>query len=153
MFDLHARVLPGLGGGPETIEGAVTALDALLVEGVRTVVAVTPLDAAREGQPCVPPGELKARARALGRLARLACLPVCVYAAHLLPLDERAEGALASGGAATIADGPYALVAAPAELYPQTARTIIGRLRRAGFVPVLAEPERNPAIQRDPSLV
>ncbi len=149
MFDLHAHVLPGVDDGPQTIEEAITALDALLVEGVRVVVATPRFDSDHER---LTAEDVQRRAKALRRLARRAFLPIRVFPGCELLLDEQAEGWLASGAAATINDGPYVLASLPQSLFTQTALALIARLRRAGYVPVLAEIERNLAVQRDPAL-
>lgn len=152
MFDIHAHVLPALDDGPETFEDALRLVAELAHEGISELVA-TPSYGTRYVR--VPAADVQERAAALERIARAAGVSVRLHAGHEIELNAATEEALVRGDAATLNDGPYALLALPADewqplMLPETLPETIVRLRMAGFIPVLAAIERHPAAQRDP---
>ncbi|HEV2405007.1 MAG TPA: CpsB/CapC family capsule biosynthesis tyrosine phosphatase, partial [Ktedonobacterales bacterium] len=99
--------------------------------------------------PTMEPTEAQSRVRALQRMTRQAGIDARLYAAQLVRLDDEGEWALVKGRAATINDGPYALVRLPDEDIPDDAVARIPRLRRAGVIPMLTHVERIARVRRD----
>lgn len=145
MFDLQAHILPTLDIGPRTFEEAITLARVLAAEGATTIIA-TPYFG--EPYPMVEAAELHARARALQRMTRQAGVDARLYAGHLVCLDDAGEQALAKGRAATINDGPYAIVRLPEQWTPASIETRILRLRRVGVIPIIAHVERVATLRR-----
>jgi protein-tyrosine phosphatase len=146
MFDLQAHILPALDIGPASFEDAITLIRALRAEGASHIVA-TPYFGAP--YPTMEPAEAQSRVRALQRMTRQAGIDARLYAAQLVRLDDEGEWALVKGRAATINDGPYALVRLPDEDISVDAEARIPRLRRAGVIPILAHVERIARVRRD----
>lgn len=147
MFDLHAHILPSVDDGPADLEEALTVLTALARAGVHGIVA-TPRFCRR--YPRLAPEDLHRRARALERLARHAGLSLRIWAGHEVSLNTDIERHLARGAIATVNDGPYVLCDLPTLALPAGLPGVIARLRRDGYIPVLAHPERCTVIRRDP---
>lgn len=151
MFDLHAHILPALDDGPATLEEAITTVSMLAREGVTDVVATPHFDARH---PQAPADEVQRRVRALQRIVTQMGVAMRIYAGHAASLAVDVETALARGRLATINDGPYVLLDIPTELarsvLPPSLPGLIERLRRAGYIPVLARVERCPAVHEHP---
>ena len=150
MFDLHAHVLPGVPGGPRNLEDALATLCALAGDGITDVVAVAPHST---GQSAITTSELVERTAGLERIARQSGIAVRLHASHEVILDGEAERLLSSGAALTIADGPYVLFKLTADRLPALLIGTIERLRRIGFIPILANICRYLPAQRDVSVL
>jgi protein-tyrosine phosphatase len=149
VIDLHAHVLPGIDDGPATVAEAVDAVAAAAREGVR-MLAATPH--VRPDHPGVRPAELG------GRTAALAgdCAAAGVADVELLPGGEidlawaqsAADDALAA--ASYGGRGRDLLVETPYGELPAGFEELVFRISARGFRVLLAHPERNPTLQRDP---
>jgi len=146
MIDLHSHVLPGLDDGAQDVEQAVAICQAAADDGIE-VLAATPH--VRHDYPTSAEQMEKALAKveaAAGRLVRL--LP-----GGELALEElgRPVGELRRFG---LGGNPgYLLVETPYIGWPLGIAQQLFQLLAAGIVPVLAHPERNPEVQRRPSLL
>ncbi|MBE2314505.1 protein tyrosine phosphatase [Solirubrobacter sp. CPCC 204708] len=141
MLDLHSHVLPGLDDGAASAEEAVAIARAACADGVR-VLAATPH--VRSDYPTTA-SQLDAGLRALPPLPIDVVRggEVSLEVAAALPPDDLAPFA--------IAGSRYLLVEPPYTGLPLNAGTTLFLLRLAGFVPIIAHPERNPDVQADPS--
>jgi protein-tyrosine phosphatase len=151
LIDLHCHLLPGIDDGPATLEDALALARALVVDGVRHVVAT----------PHVFPGRYENRHSSIeGEHARftqaLAAfnIPLSIsYAGEvrLTPevLDWLADGELPFLG------GPQAstkalLLEMPDGQVPLGADRFCEHLLRQGIIPVIAHPERNRGVMERP---
>jgi protein-tyrosine phosphatase len=153
MIDLHSHLLPGVDDGPQSLAESVALAQAMANEGVRIeefadeqVAKAIQANALYEGKyPLVS---------ALSR-------PVIADAVAGVALDVRPGGEIALERLATL-ESPellrfglagnrrYLLVEFPYTGWPLALGQQTFALRRRGIVPVLAHPERNPDVQKDP---
>ena len=149
MIDLHAHVLPGVDDGPVTVAEAIEAVAAAVREGVRTLAATPHV---RPDHPAVRPAELGDRTAALAERCRTAG----VAAIELVPAGEvdLAWAQTADDEALTAASyggrGVDLLVETPYGELPGGFEELVFRVSARGFRVLLAHPERNPTLQRDP---
>ncbi|MER3410005.1 MAG: hypothetical protein C4306_07880 [Thermoleophilia bacterium] len=147
MIDLHTHILPGVDDGASTLEESVELARALVDQGVLLAAATPhvrddfPTDAdtmeqllaalrlalAREG--------IDLRLRGGGEIA--------LDRLHRLSADDLRRFGL--GG-----NPRYLLVEFPYAGWPLALPEVVSRLRGQKITPVLAHPERNPAVQEDP---
>lgn len=149
MIDLHAHVLPGIDDGPATEAQAVDVVAAVAREGVRTLAATPHV---RPDHPAVRPAELADRTAALAERCRAAGVTeVELVAAGEVDLawaqtaDDEALAAASYGGR-----GRDLLVETPYGELPGGFEELVFRVSARGFRVLLAHPERNPTLQRDP---
>ncbi len=147
MIDLHTHILPGLDDGAQSLADAVAMARAAAADGITTVLATPHAN----GHQPLTQEEVARRARALqGELEEqgiaLRVLPG-IENAIAPDLPQRVEG----GTAFPLAGTPYLLVELPLEGFPPYTEQVLFELQVRGLTPLLAHPERNAALQRDPS--
>lgn len=149
MIDCHNHTLPGIDDGADDAEMALEMARCAVKHGIHTIVCT--------------PHHLNGvfsndRAAVLAHVATLrnqladAGIPLAVLPGselHLVPdLPER----ILEGDALTYADhGRAALVELPKHTVPTGTETILGRLLYQKITPVIAHPERNSELIRDPA--
>jgi protein-tyrosine phosphatase len=146
MIDLHSHILPGLDDGARDLDDALEIARAAVADGI-TAIAATPH--VREDYPTTS-SAMESGVRALrGALERegieLELLPggeISLEQLDRLSHDELRRFGL--GG-----NSRYLLVETPYWDWPLAFGEIVSRLGSFGMTPVIAHPERNPAIQQD----
>ncbi|HUQ22032.1 MAG TPA: CpsB/CapC family capsule biosynthesis tyrosine phosphatase, partial [Gaiellaceae bacterium] len=143
MVDLHTHVLPGLDDGARSLEEAVEMVRAMAQDGIR-IVAATPH--VREDYPTTP-DEMEAGLATLQAAIGAAGIEIELRGGGeiaISALDDLDADALARFG---LGGNPQLLLLEmPYFGWPLTLSHQCERLLRNGIVPVLAHPERNPAI-------
>lgn len=138
LVDLHTHVIPGVDDGARDMEGALKTLRSLYLDGVKTVVATPHLNASN------PDGHRRTMVDEVWpRLAERsgAELPeLQLHRGFELLLDTPYPDL--NDPALRLAGSRFALVEFHAFSIPQGSAAALGRLCDAGFVPVLAHPER-----------
>ena len=149
MIDIHSHLLPGIDDGPKNWEQSLDLCRAVADDGVRLSVATPHLiDGVYENIRPLVTGlteELRERLEAAGvALDVRAGAEVDVSSRYLV---ERYDDLPLLAGAGSV------LLEMPVAVIPAALQETIFRLRARGIIPVLAHPERNEELQRDPSLV
>jgi protein-tyrosine phosphatase len=150
VIDLHIHILAGLDDGPQTLDDCVELARQAAAEGVRTVVATPHV---RADYPTTAEQMERGVSELTARLD-VACVTLDVQrggeldAAWLSRLepDELLRFSLAQRGR-------YALLEFPYSGWPAAFDAALATLHRHGLVAVLAHPERNDVVQRDPRLL
>ncbi len=142
MIDIHCHVLPGLDDGPATFDESLAMLDAAAAAGTTDIIA-TP-HASQHYRHDPETAERLITELAAGRQNGPRLHRGCEFLISL----ENIQDALSNPSRYTLAGGPYLLAEAPDILAPAAAGSVLAELRRAGMVPVIAHPERNPLLRR-----
>lgn len=152
MIDLHCHILPGVDDGAGSLPDAVQMAHLAALSGVRTIVA-TPH--------CNLPGReenyagetLRGQVRALDRAVREQGIPVKILPGCEVFCTVELPQLLQRRKLQTLADSRYMLM----EFYFDESPEFMDRCFRsaveAGYVPVVAHPERYDAVYRDAQLV
>ena len=150
MFDLHSHILYGLDDGAKNLEEAVEMLRIAARDGTKAILA-TPHS--KDVQEASAHDLVRERVDALGREAEKQGIEIRVLLGmenHLTPdLPELVE----QGDGYPINGHNYVLVELPFTLYPIYADNVLFQLQIRGFTPIIAHPERQESIQRDPSIM
>ncbi len=150
MIDLHTHILPGIDDGARTLDDALEMARAFVADGVTTIAATPHV---RDDFPTSADVMLHA-VDALRQVLDEERIPLTVLPGAELAIDwiprvnetELRRLTLAGSGRYILVETPY--YGWPVELVEQ----LLG-LRVAGFIPVLAHPERNAEVQQTPSLL
>lgn len=146
VIDLHSHVLPGLDDGARDLDEAVGICRAAAADGVE-VLAATPH--VRDDFPTTP--ELMETALAEVRAAAGGVLRLVAGGELALSELDRPTSELVRFG---LAGNPgYLLIETPYVGWPLDLVERVFRLRLEGITPVIAHPERNPDVQRQPALL
>ncbi|MDZ7294186.1 MAG: phosphotransferase [candidate division KSB1 bacterium] len=147
MIDLHAHILPSFDDGPSSWEEARDMLRQAEEDGIVELVATPhilgPSDFARQDEIKALFAEL-CRVRDQGGLKLRLHLGAEIYAHHELRLD----GPFFTLGG----NGRYFMVEFPMENVPPFVGEQFFNLIMDGYTPLVAHPERNLAIMRDPGV-
>lgn len=146
--DLHCHILPGIDDGARDLPQALAMARIAVDDGIETVFATphhlngvyrNPADSVRAGV-----ARLQAALDAEGIALKL--LPGAEN--HLVPELPKA---LREGSALTLGDfGRAALVELPVHEIPIGAEELLDNIRGHGIVPIIAHPERNTSLRRNP---
>ncbi len=150
MIDLHCHIIPGVDDGPAATEEAVAMAMAAVQDGIRTIVA-TPHSTVWAFAGCE--GATRRKVAALG--AELASLGVELellagIEAHVTP---DLPALFARGHVFTLNASRYILVEFPFDVVPDFGEQTLFELQLRQLVPVIAHPERNSAIARNPGIL
>lgn len=148
MIDLHIHILPGLDDGAASREESLEMAALAVAEGIWAVVATPHVfsglyDNTREQ--ILESVDLLNR-RLAGKNIPLTVLPGAEYR-----LEPALPQLLNEGRLMTVNDtGHYLLVELPTDLVPDYTEQLLYEIQLQGTVPILAHPERNPGLRRDP---
>lgn len=150
MIDLHTHILPHLDDGAQSLEDSLDMAKVAWEDGVRTIVA-TPHGAelARAWTLAEAEAMVDELQRGLERLQ----IPIKVLPGLENFIEPQLAHRLEDGHALTLNGSRYCLLELPLQQYPLYTEEALFQLQLRGFVPVLAHPERNSAIQRDHTLL
>lgn len=147
MIDLHLHLLPGVDDGSSSVDMTASMLAKLAGMGVTRIVAtphlMEPLDVEYQRLVHVTLESTRPLAAELGIAVDLG------YEHVLVP---GLAGRLESGEPSTMAGSSAVLVELPFVGWPQHTESSLFALRMAGYVPVLAHPERYIEVQKNPDL-
>lgn len=149
MIDIHIHILPGLDDGPPDMEEAITMARNAVDGGIKEVVAT----------PHVIPGlyhnnkgiVLEAVQHFQQRLEHYG-IPLQVHPGMEYMIDPGLPQLLRDGEALTLGDnGKYLLVEFPAVEVPVFTEHTLFEIALQGVIPVIAHPERNGELLRNPN--
>jgi protein-tyrosine phosphatase len=151
VIDLHCHLLPGVDDGAPSMEVALRMLRIAAADGAETVVT-TPHQRHPAGYDVAPEvaaaklGELRAAAREAGIEVEIILGAEIHFSADLL-------AGLAGGRLMPLCPGGrHILLELPVTILPPHLPEAIFELQTAGYRPVLAHPERNFEIMRQPAV-
>lgn len=141
MIDLHCHILPGLDDGPDSFSESVAMAELAAADGVSRIVAT----------PHINHGEISAaliRERVDQLNDLLAERGVALEIIQGAEISYKMAATTITGY--TLNQSPYVLVEFPHTHLPRDAGQLIFALRAHGFWPIIAHPERNPSVIRNP---
>ena len=148
MIDLHSHILPGLDDGPATIEESRLIAQAASAEGIGTIAATPHV---RDDYP-TRPDEMEEAVETLRHDFAARAIPVeVVHGAEIalerLPFLSREELERFSFAQR----GHYLLLEFPFLGWPLSLERVVFGLAESGLTALLAHPERNGDVKRDPA--
>lgn len=147
MIDLHSHILAGLDDGARDLEESLAIARASIAGGVEAIVATPHV---RDDYPTTPDGMEAAVAKLRARLEDEG-LSIRILTGGEIAFDWLERLSMEDLGRFGLGGNPgYALIETPYDDLPFNLEERFIRLRSAGVTPVIAHPERNEEIQRDP---
>ena len=150
MFDLHSHILPGLDDGAKSLEESMAILRVAAGDGIKGIAATPHGKDVREAGAL---GRVFEHVETLNRRAAEEALDIKIYVGMENHLTPDLPELTATGQALLINDGPYILVELPFDSLPDCTDVVLAGLQRQGLIPLIAHPERQADIQRDPSVM
>lgn len=159
MIDLHAHLLPGVDDGARSLDEAIS-LARLAVEDGTSVVVVTPHAGGRDA--AAPAARLTAAQVQRWTAALQAELDAARLPLRLVPgmevfveaaLFERLSQSDQTDRLPVLGQSRYVLLELPPHALPPRLPDLLFHLQAAGYVPLIAHPERNAAMVEQPHLL
>lgn len=146
MIDLHSHILPGLDDGARSDEEALEIARAAVADGVLTMAATPHV---RSDYPTTPAAMENAVAALRASLAA-AGVALDVRGGGEIALDRLGDLSAEELRRFGLGGTRYLLLETPYSGWPLGIAEQLFRVQLAGFVPVLAHPERNGDVAADP---
>lgn len=149
MIDIHTHILPDIDDGPPDMETSIGMGRIASEDGITAIISTSHgEDLARLGRAGAQErlDEVREAWRAAGVDIRLE-LGVEIF------LAPRTAGQLQAGRIWPLARSRYVLVELPYQPWPSFTEAALFDLQGAGYVPILAHPERYHAIQHNPNMM
>lgn len=151
LIDIHSHILPGLGDGSRDLKQSLAMAEAAVNDGISLLVATPRIGRGtfvnhREG--------ILENVRNLNQCLKYARinLPVLPGAEYCLEADLPKR--LAAGQVLTLNDtGRYLLVELPAEAVTEHTVDLLQTLQLQGVTPIIANPEGNPWLAKNPEIL
>lgn len=148
MIDLHAHILPGIDDGASDLAMALDMLTVAAEDGI-TGIAATPHFI--QGSFAPPGPEVRAGVERLAREAEARGIAIAIHPGHEVRAAAGLVERIRSGEVLALDPrGRYLLLEMPGSSVPEWMDRLVFELEVAGITPVLAHPERNTGIIRDP---
>ncbi len=148
MYDLHCHILPGLDDGADGIEEAVEMADLACREGTEGIAA-TPHTNVTHGYRNYWSTYLLDRLNRLQERLDALKIPVRLYAGQEIYLTEDVPALLAEGRLITLNRSRYILSEFSFRESPKRMVQLLQPLLAAGYLPIIAHPERYACVEED----
>ena len=145
MIDIHTHALPGVDDGAATENDALAMLRLAEADGTHTLV-LTPHSGTGVGWRTSD--EVAKGTAALQAAARDEGLSITLIPGAEIMVE--ADVVSRSDELLTLGESRYVLIELPHTTYPEVTENVIYGLQLSGLSPVLAHPERNVVLQREP---
>lgn len=152
MIDIHAHILPAVDDGAQSLEEALLMIKMAKAGGVNTMVATPHCNVPGAFRNFVSP-ELEERFDELCAAVLREGISVEIVKGMEVFATEKTPQLLEEGKVWTINGTSYFLMEFEFDADPEVCMMIVEDCLDAGFIPIIAHPERYYFIQRDPQIV
>ena len=148
MIDTHSHILPGLDDGVEDLEQALSTARGAVQDGIEGMIC-TPhwISGIFENTKSI----VTAAVESFKQHLQEHNIPLALYPGAELRVHLEMPAKIAQGALLTLNESAYALVELPVEIIPPRIEDFFYSLQVEGVTPVIAHPERNPGLARDPA--
>lgn len=144
MIDIHCHILHDIDDGPAQLDQAVQMAAVAAADNVKTIVATPHIHST-----ATSPAQICQKILELNAALQQQNIPLeVVQGAEIL--FQMSPDSLKGY---TINNSSYLLVEFPHSHFPANAAQILFNLRIKGFMPIIAHPERNPTIIKNPQIL
>ncbi|GGI98739.1 exopolysaccharide biosynthesis protein [Shewanella hanedai] len=153
MIDIHAHVLPGIDDGAKDMDEALTLLDLAAQDGVTRMVVTPHLHLGRFDN---FKGNISPVFEELKRCAQLACIDIELAYSAEVRLDSDIIALLAKNELPLYGEyegKQFMLLELPHSHIPPGCDMLVKYLKSVNITPVIAHPERNRDLLRDPKKI
>jgi len=151
LIDLHCHILPGVDDGPSRVEGSLKMAKCAVADGIHTLVATPHTFNGTYHNPL--PNTLTHIAR-LKKIITENQIPIDICPGAEVRIHQDMGRSVKEGETASINNtGHYILVEFPYNMILPGSRDALFQLFLKGITPVLAHPERNLVLQRNPDIL
>lgn len=147
MIDLHSHILPGVDDGARTLEDAIEMAKSAAADGIR-VIAATPHH--NNGRYTNTAETILNNVIKLNEELSVRGIPIEVIGGQEIRVNDNIWKELEQGNLLPLNGSRYVLIEFPSSTIPSDSLELIHELRVAGYVPIIAHPERNSELASNP---
>jgi len=151
LVDIHCHVLPGIDDGPADWDNSMDMLRVAERNGINTIVSTPHWIYGTSWQADV--GTIKDKIERLNELMSGQDISISVLSGMEIGITGNLIQLLEDGKILPLAESKYILIEIPFISLPCGMEKMIFEIVSAGFVPVLAHPERNRDFQENPHIM
>ncbi|PLR84033.1 hypothetical protein CVD25_13080 [Bacillus canaveralius] len=157
IVDIHNHILPGLDDGPENWEETILLAKQAVDSGINHVIA-TPHHKHIHKHHFYENDHsmILTMAESVNQLLKEHEIPLNVYPGIEFHLHENIRNDIENNLEHFLTlnkTGKYLLMELPCSYYPTQTEEVLYELQKKGFVPILAHPERNKILRKNPSKI
>lgn len=150
MIDIHTHILPGVDDGARDMAESVTMAWAAVDEGITDIIA-TPHHA--NGAYVNKGDDILSAVEELNKRLMMEGVPLKIHPGQEIRVHDDMLDAWNRRELLTLAETSYILLEMPGSSIPRSMHEIVHELTVMGLRPVIAHPERNLAIIKNPALL
>lgn len=151
MIDIHCHLLPNIDDGPISWEESLEMARMASKDRIRVAIATPHWIQGTKWEP--NPQEIKKKVDELNKRLKENEIPLNVLPGMEVGISENLPKLVSSGEVLTLGGSRYLLVETPFVSIPHGINEIIFNLKAIGIYPVLAHPERNQELQKNPKRI
>jgi protein-tyrosine phosphatase len=151
LVDIHCHLLPNVDDGPTTWEESLEMARLAFQDGIRISVTTPHWIQGTRWEP--NPDEIRGMVKELNEKLRENGIPLIVLPGMEVGISENLQELLSSQRILTLGGSSSILIEIPFISLPYGIEEIVFDLKAMGISPILAHPERNKEIQKNPDRV
>lgn len=150
MIDIHSHILPNVDDGSESLEMSIDMAKVYIENGINTVIATPHY---MEGSIVSSSNKNKEVLEELRKLLFKEGLDFDIYLGNEFYISTNIIKDIEDGKVCTLNGTRYILIELPMNDIPLYVDDVIYELLLKGFIPIIAHPERNLKIVKDPNIL
>jgi protein-tyrosine phosphatase len=151
MIDIHCHLLPNVDDGPTSWEESLEMARVASKDGIRVAVTTPHWIRGTRWEPS--PDEIKKKVEELNKKLKENEIPLTVLPGMEVGISGNLTKLVSSGEVLTLGESRYLLIEIPFVSLPFGIEEVIFNLKAGGIYPILAHPERNQELQRNPKRI
>jgi len=151
LVDIHCHLLPNVDDGPTTWEESLEMARLASQDGIKISVTTPHWIQGTRWEP--NPDEIRKKVKELNEKLEENEIPLLILPGMEIGISENLPGLLSSDRILTLGESSNILIEIPFISLPYGIEEIIFSLKAIGVSPILAHPERNKEIQKNPNRV
>ena len=154
LVDIHVHILPGLDDGAKTRNDAIAMATIAAKCGTSRIVATPHVDPLLLSPGCTQVEIIRRAVKSFQESLETYNLSIKILPGMETAITPDLVGYVNRGEVMTIADrGKYILVELPFQTIPSYAEEEIFNMAASGYIPIIAHPERNAEVIRNPNIL
>jgi protein-tyrosine phosphatase len=150
MFDLHSHIIQGIDDGAKDMEMSLAMLQMAAENGTKGIVATPHVI---EGEWLPEWDRIVMECDILQKTAQESGINISIFPGGEIAIHLDILDIVTGAGAYCINSGRYMLVELPANQIPSFTDNFFFSLQARGITPILAHPERHPALAKEPEIL
>ncbi|MGE7672604.1 tyrosine-protein phosphatase [Lysinibacillus sp. NPDC094403] len=148
MIDIHTHILFDIDDGPKTEEESLLMLKQAVKEGITEIISTSH---ALNPHFDADYSTVQTKLKHLRELIEQNEIPLTLHSGHEIRINDQMVNLLNHKQLHVLANSNYVLIELPSNIVPTYTKDMIIALKASGYTPIIAHPERNLAIAKNPS--